>query len=211
MASVCIHQLEIVFVNKENNPQLFYDTGKKMPNFSLLYRMALEISRTQHSDRWTCDKIDCLFNALNTQAREKVSFVFRETWCRLPQPFKNIFKNLHMQILDQRKQSKNDFTILFDPRVEKIQFQNPETGLFDGGSSSSPGAICSIPDVSYSHINYDTNSSEYVIENVEKAYEIKFLYPIWFQRSEIGLFEDTIWSIPNGYEILINESNSQKK
>ncbi|CAG8499313.1 13506_t:CDS:2 [Ambispora gerdemannii] len=217
--SLCIHLLEIDLVNEKNNFHIFYETGKKTPNFALLYRMSLEISRSRCKDSWSCDKNDCLINTSNTPARKKVSHIFKMTWHKLPSEFQEIFKNLRMKILKQRARSKKDFPILLEPHVkslpnnvENILSQSFGIEPLDGIDSSSPGAS------RYTHNspNDNVNSSRHAIGNVREIDTNKFLDPIWLRSFEIGPFNNgisslpsEIFSIPDAHNTLISEFNSQ--
>ncbi|CAG8488822.1 2309_t:CDS:1 [Ambispora gerdemannii] len=222
MASLCIHWLEIDLVSEENNLHIFYETGKRTPNFALLYRMSLEISRSRCKNIWTCDNGDCLFNTSKTPTRKKVSFVFKKTWNKLPSEFQAIFKNLRVKILEQRTRSKKDLTILFEPHVknlsndvENILPQSFRNESLDGSCSFSPGTSRYI----HNYQDDNANSSHHATGNVEnnrKNDTNKFLDPIWLQSLEIGPFysdisflPSEIFLIPNVYNTSINEFNTQ--
>ncbi|CAG8480318.1 1428_t:CDS:1 [Ambispora leptoticha] len=200
ITSSCIHYLKVDLVSEENSFHIFHNTGKKPPNFAMLYRMSLEISRARYRDNWTCHKDNCIFSISNAQARGRVSLVFKKTWKKLPRDFHDIFKNLYKKMLEQRARPR-DFKFVFETRSEDLSNNDENTsyqnfGTLNDDNTSSPNTSCSIPTSHNSQMI--NNSSHYNIGNVANNYEItKFFVPIRSHSFEVGPFDVLDYTVAN--------------
>ncbi|CAG8557748.1 7654_t:CDS:1 [Ambispora gerdemannii] len=105
---VCKHELPLEMLQEKELIAQGKDISRKQVNSSLLYRWICERSKKKKRGDWFCNIQNCILNT------KSMSPVLAKTWPKLPEPFKNIFRELYENLKIERSRPQEKFIFIFD-------------------------------------------------------------------------------------------------
>ncbi|CAG8533292.1 217_t:CDS:1 [Ambispora leptoticha] len=122
---VCRHELSLEKLQEKELIVQRKNKDRKPVNPSFLYRMTCAKSKKINSRDWCCDKQDCILNTNST------STILKNTWSKLPEDFRKVFKELYKTLKEERSRPQADYVFISEDPILRSTFNSQDWTLID--------------------------------------------------------------------------------